>query len=302
MTGRFRYWFVPAVFGVAILWAYWTTIAEMAERWTDDPQYSHGYLVPLFSAFLLWFRREKLREVRPVPNWWGVAILILGVALWSVGTYFFLNWFAAVSLLCALAGLAVVAGGWPALRWSWQAVLFLGFMIPLPYRLQTALGGALQTIATKLSTYALLTFGAPAISEGNVILLNDVKIGIVEACSGLGMLVTFVALATAVALLMRSSELWLRIAVVLSALPVAVLANVTRITVTGLLFNAAQDHLAQVVFHDVAGWLMMPLALLMLFAEVYVLKRLIIDRPARRLGTGGLPGLAFAKKPTPAIR
>ena len=92
------------------------------------------------------------------------------------------------------------------------------------------------------------------------------------------MMVTFLALSTAVALLMRSSELWLRLTVLLSALPVAILANVARITVTGLLYSASQDRLAKVVFHDVAGWLMMPLAVAILLLEIRVLKRLIIDQ------------------------
>src|SRR5262249_32600753 len=161
---------------------------------------------------------------------------------------------------------------------SWQAILFLGFMIPLPYRFQIALGGGLQRTATQISTFALQTFGTPALSEGNVILINDVKIGVVEACSGLGMLMTFFALAMAIALLMRASDLWIRATIVCSAIPVAIFANVTRITVTGLLYTAAQDKLAKLVFHDVAGWLMMPIAVGILFAEIHVLSRLIVDR------------------------
>jgi len=281
MMKKLSFWLVLIALGSGIFWAQWTTIREMADLWADDPQYSHGYLVPLFSAFLLWFRRGQLAEVRLVPNWWGVAILVLGIGLWGAGTYFFFPWVASISLLFCLAGLAVVAGGWPALRWSAQAIFFLGFMVPLPYRIQTALSGTLQSIATKMSTYLLLTFGAPAISEGNIILINDVRMGIVEACSGLGMMMTFFALSTALALLMRKSELWLRIVVAVSAIPVSVLANVARITVTGLLYNAAQDQLARLVFHDVAGWLMMPLALALLFLAIHVLKRLIIDRPKR---------------------
>jgi len=291
MIAKKLHWVIPIGLGCAIIWAYWLPLGQMVHRWSEDSQYTHGYLVPLFSLFLLWFRREQLRDVRLKPNWWGVAILAAGIALGAAGIYFFLTWFVAISLLVCLAGLAVVTGGWPALRWSAQAILFLGFMAPLPYRLQTALGGALQSLATKMSTYALLTFGVPAVSEGNVILINDVKLGIVEACSGLGMLMTFFALSTAFALLMLKSELWLRITVAVSAIPVAVLANVARITVTGLLYNASHDRLAHIVFHDVAGWLMMPLAVAILFLEIHVLRRLVIDRPARGRNKGVVPGL-----------
>jgi exosortase len=198
---------------------------------------------------------------------------------------------------------AVALGGWKALRWSWQPILFLGFMAPLPYRLQNTLGGSLQAIATRIGTYALQVFGVPAISEGNVILVNDVKIGIVEACSGLGMLVTFFALAAALVFLLRSLEPWLKCVIVLSAPPVAILANVIRITVTGFLYSISRDDWAHRVFHDGAGWLMMPLAIGMLFAEIHILKKLIIDRPTRSMpkAVAVVPGLRRKQK-SPVVR
>jgi exosortase len=266
----------PALLVACVVWAYWTVIGDMAERWSDDPQYSHGYFVPLFSAFLLWFRRDAFDRESLSPSWWSIPLLGVGVGLWAVGTYYFLNFFASLSLLWCLAALALVAGGKTALRWSWPSILFLGFMLPLPYRLHTALGGGLQRVATIVSTYLLQTFGATAIREGNVILIDDVKIGVVEACSGLGMMVTFFALATALALMLRSSPTWLRLALVASAVPVAIAANVARITVTGLLYSSSQDRLARVVFHDLAGWLMMPLAIGLLLGELYVLRRLVL--------------------------
>jgi exosortase len=276
-----------------ILWAYRSIIGEMVERWADDPQYSHGFFVPLFSAFLLWFHRDRLIGAGAEPSWWGLVALAAALGFFAAGSYFFVSFFAAVSLLCSFAGLALVLGGLPALRWSWPAILFLGFMVPLPYRLYTALGGGLQRVATVMSTYVLQTLGAPAIREGNVILIEDVKIGVVEACSGLGMLVTFFALATAIAMLLRSSAWPLRAALVASAVPVAILANVCRITVTGLLYSASQDQLARIVFHDVAGWLMMPLAIALLLGELHVLRRLLGGPSTAAEGDNasiGLPG------------
>src|SRR5258708_17348572 len=82
-----------------IFWGYWTTLVEMAERWTDDPQYSHGYLVPLFSVYLLWSRRAMLKDARFSPSWWGVAILLVGIAIRAVGTWFFYGFLDAFSLL-----------------------------------------------------------------------------------------------------------------------------------------------------------------------------------------------------------
>jgi len=296
MQPRRQSWIVGLGLSCAILWAFWTTIVEMGERWSGDPQYSHGYLVPLFSLYLLWARRAIVKDGFDAPSWWGVGILLAGLGIRFGGVYFFYGFFDAISLLVCLAGLALVVGGRRAFHWSWPAILFLGFMVPLPYRLQNALGGVLQRIATKLSTYALQTLGAPAVSEGNIILINDVRIGVVEACNGLGMLVTFFAISTAIAMLLKSGW-WRRVVLIIGAIPVAIMANVVRITVTGLLYAASQNEAAQVVFHDVAGWLMMPLAVLFIFLELYVLDRLIVDRdPSNQRGpVGFLPANAAAQ-------
>jgi exosortase len=266
-----------------LLWSYWTTLVEMAERWTDDPQYSHGYLVPLFSLYLLWSRRLLLNSAKLSPSWWGIVVLLAGLGARAVGVYYFYGYFDGISLLLCLAGLALTVGGPQALRWSWLSIAFLAFMIPLPYRLQGALGGRLQRIATDASTYLLQTCGAPAVAEGNIILINDVRMGVVEACNGLGMLVTFVAISTAIAILLKHGW-WRRAAVIAGAAPVAVIANVIRITVTGLLYSASKNETAQIVFHDIAGWLMMPLAVLIVFLELHVLDRLIVERKATDRG------------------
>ncbi len=255
-----------------VVWAYWTTLAEVVDRWWTDPQYSHGFLVPMFAAYLLWMRRTHLATTALQPRWWGVGIVLIAVALRMVSHFFYQPWLDTGSLLICLAGIVVSWGGRRALVWAGPAILFLCFMLPLPYRVQTALGGSLQRIATLISTYALQTLGVPAVSEGNVILLTDSKLGVVEACNGLSMLITFFALSTAVAIIAQRS-LPEKVLIVLSALPIAILANVARITATGVLVEAARDDLARAVFHDLAGWLMMPLALAMLLVELFVLGR-----------------------------
>jgi exosortase len=255
-----------------VVWAYWTTLADIADRWVSDPQYSHGFLVPLFSAYLLWLRRPVLAGADLSPRWWGVGIVALGAALRMTGHVFYQPWLDSGSLLVVLAGLAAAAGGRKALVWSAPAIAFLAFMIPLPHSFQTMLGGSLQKIATGASTYILQTVGVPAVAEGNIILLTDTKLGVVEACSGLTMLVTFFALAAGVAIL-AERPLVIRAVIFLSAVPIAVFANVVRISVTGVLFEANQGDLARAVFHDLAGWLMMPLALTVLLVELFLLGR-----------------------------
>src|SRR5262249_22312448 len=114
--------------GASLVWAHWTTLCELAARWSSDPQYSHGYLVPLFALFLLWLRRDRLRQTMPSPNWCGLVFLAAGIGLRLTGTYYHYIWVEQISLLPCLAGIFVLLGGWPAWRWSWPAIAFLFYM------------------------------------------------------------------------------------------------------------------------------------------------------------------------------
>jgi exosortase len=262
--------------GASLLWAYWPTLAGMSDRWARDPVYSHGYLVPAFALVLLWFRRGNLAAVSYRSQWgWGLSLLLGGALLRMVGAYFYFSWFDEVSLLPLLAGLCLLLAGWETLKWCWPAIAFLSFMMPLPYQVETAMRQPLRNLATMASTYTLQTLGCPAVSEGNIITLNRKKLEVEEACSGLSMLLIFFALSTAVALVIRQ-PFWEKGLIVLSAVPIAIMANVARVTTTGLLYQMDNGQLAEMVLHDLAGWLMMPLALALLWIELQVLGRLLV--------------------------
>jgi exosortase len=269
------------VAGVAgTLWAYGSTLAETAQRWAREPQYSHGYLVPVFAVVLLWLRRRHMPADWTAWSWWGAPVLAAGLGLRLFGTYYHFEWLDPISLLPCLVGLCLLIGGWHALRWTWPAIAFLAFMIPLPHSAAVALSGSLQRAATIASTFALQVLGQPALAEGNTILLEDVELGVVEACSGLRMLVVFFALSTGMALIIRR-RLWEKLVLIASAVPIALVANVTRITATGVLHQTVGGKLADAFFHDFAGWLMMPLALGLLWLELKALNHLFIE-PAPR--------------------
>src|SRR5439155_25277796 len=142
--------------------------------------------------------------------------------------------------------------------------------------------------------FALQALGYPALAEGNVILLNDVRIGVVEACSGLTMLVTFFALSTAVAIVVRRPLLDKVVILPIASVVIAVLTNVVRITVTGVLYELAGERVAQAVFHDWAGWLMMPLALGCLAFVLWFLSRLLVEPVEKRELVGEVLGLPAA--------
>ncbi len=259
----------------ASLWAYWPTLEGLVHRWSGDPQYSHGFLVPAFAAFLLWRRRADFVALPSRPTWWALPVLAVAAAMLLAGGYYYSPWAEQASLLPALAGLVLAVWGWKALRLAWPALAFLLFMVPLPGRLDKALAAPLQNVATMASTNILQTLGFFAQSEGNVIVLSDYELGIVEACSGLRMLVVFLAASTAVALTMRRSMLQ-RVLVVLSAVPIALLCNVLRITATGVAHETIGHGAANLLYHDLAGWLMAPLALGFLGLELLLFRRLFI--------------------------
>src|SRR5262245_17658172 len=238
--------------GLAILaaWTFWPTLTELSQKWFHDPQYSHGILVPFFAGYVLWARRELYRANTPPELVAGfLCLLVAGVCRVASGIFVF-TWLDAIAILPCLLGLSLLAGGRSALRWSWPAIAFLFFMIPLPYSVEIALGGPLQRVATIGSAFMLQALGQPAIAEGNTIMLNDVKLGIVEACSGLRMLVTFFTFSTGVAMLMRKPLLE-KVCVVLSAVPIALVTNILRITATGIMYQQ-NAKFARVFFHDLA--------------------------------------------------
>ena len=268
--------------GGCLLWSQWPALCVMAGRWSHDPRYAHGYFVPLFALALLWLRRGRQAGSAASPSSWGLALILLGAVVQLVGGYYRHESVEGLALLPDLAGIALLLGGWRTLQWAWPSIAFLAFMIPLPWRVEYALGPPLQFLATTASTYLLQTLGFVAFAEGFVIELNDARIGVVEACSGLSMLITFIALSTAAALVVKRPLLD-RIFLVVSAIPVALLANIVRIVLTGTLHETVGGHAADMFYHDLAGWIMMPLALGLYWLELAILSRLLIETEYKAL-------------------
>lgn len=258
-----------------IVWAYWPVFSEMAEKWSTDPQYSHGYLVPLFAIGLAYWRRHNLKLDQCRMDWRGLILLTPGIVLFLAGGFFYFDFAAAISLILTLAGAVLIVAGPVALRWSLPMVGFLAFMVPLPFAVEMALSHPLRRIATQGSTWILQTIGFPAVSEGNTILLEHGRIAVVEACSGLSMLLTFAAMTTAVAMVV-TRPLLDRAIVLLSTVPVAVAVNIARISLNGIAIEIWGSEVANKWFHDQGGWMMMPMALALLGLELWVLGRLLV--------------------------
>jgi exosortase len=269
-------WLAGATALIAVLaWSYGPMFIALARRWYRDPDYTHGFLVVPFAVLLLWSRREMVAEVSPRGTLWGFALLALaGVMRWASAYYSFVLLNSASLLPCA-AGLVLLMGGWRWLWWAAPSIVFLGFMFPLPGFATGYLSQPLQHAGTIVATYLLQLIGIPAASEGNLILLTDAQLGVVEACSGLKMMVMFFAVCIAVAFLVKRPLLD-RILIVSSAVPIALLANVFRLIITGVLHEYVGGRTADTFFHDLAGWFMMPAAMILLGIELLLLSRLLV--------------------------
>jgi exosortase len=287
---------------VGLVWAFWPTLVDMTNRWWVDPKYSHGYFVPLFSLWLLWrgCRRagKSVEQYAQAATWWGLPLIAAGLALYLSGVFFYLDWLSELALLPTLAGLCVCLGGWSLLGAAGWAVAFLVFMLPLPYQVEVLLANPLQRVATEASTFLLQMLGVTASSEGNQIVLNSRRLNVEEACNGLGMLVTFFALSAGVALVIKRP--WLdKLVVLASAIPVALVANILRITITGVLSETVGGQTAMVFYHDLAGYFMMTLALVMIWLELKIWSRLVVEVPEESVEAIG-QNFGFTPPATPA--
>lgn len=265
---------LAALFVAALIWSYWTTLTAMAYKWWNDPQYSQGYLVPFFSLVILYLRRDKLEKITTSLDPRGLILVILGMLIHVACGFINQDWIDGISLLVVIAGLFWLFGGWSIMWWALPAILFLFFMIPLPHSVETGLAYPLQRIATIGSLFLIQASGIPAVAEGNVIFLSHSRIGVMEACSGLSMLLIFFALAAAMVVIYRPPLLD-TIIIMLSAIPIAIIVNILRITATGIAQEWFGEEVAEKIFHDWAGWLMMPVALGFLALEIWLLRILV---------------------------
>lgn len=277
-TIRTPSWIAAAVgLLVAVGFLYSPLLLYCVKQWWSTPEYSHGFLVPAFAGYLAWHFRKKAPKVLPWPEPWGLAFILLGAGLFVVAglTNWAQEWVKGFSLVVILSGAALLLGGWRSLRWLWPSLAFLLFMFPLPYIVEHWLGWQLQKIATLASTFILQTVGYPAYAEGNVIRLHEHRLEVANACSGLSMLLTFLALAVGMAILIKRP--WLDRGIVLaSAIPIAVISNIIRIVCTGILYDVGGEKLGEAVFHDFAGWLMMPFALGLMWLELKLIDWLFV--------------------------
>ena len=245
----------------------------MVGIWWDDSNYSHGFLIPLISGWLIWRQRKILAALPASPSIWGLAVLIpalLMLILGKVGHEFYLQ---RVSLPPFLWGITLLAFGRPVAKRCAFAAAYLLLMVPLPYILYDSVAFPLRLVAADLAGGVFRLWDIPVLVEGNVIHLPWITMNVIDACSGIRSLISLLAAGAILAYVMLSRR-WLKPLVLLSVIPVAVLTNSARIVIAGYLSRSMGQAALAGSTHDTVGWVVFMVAFFILVGITLLAARL----------------------------
>jgi exosortase len=253
-----------AILGLLMAAVYYQMLGKLVSDWWLIPDFSHGFLVPFFAAYLVWEKRSVLGAVQVAPAWSGVPVIAVGLAVLMLGVYGSELFLSRISLLIVLTGLVLTFGGWQLLRELRFALLVLLLAIPIPSIIFNQITFPLQILASKLASAMLPLFNVPVLREGNVIELPLMKLEVAEACSGIRSLMSLFTLSVFYSYFMEKS-LGRRVTLVLSSIPIAIAANAVRILGTGLCVQYWDPDKALGFFHEFSGWVIFLVSLTCLY-------------------------------------
>lgn len=258
------FWKLAILSGLLFL-LYYSVLSDLVMRWWEDPDYSHGFLVPLVSAYFVWRARKKLTQLPVLPDRRGLLLLWAGIGILILGNIGQVTVLERSSLIFVMAGLIVYLLGWGFLKQLLFPVGFLIFMIPLPSMIFDPVAFRLQLFAAKAATFCLQTLQIPILREGSLIYLTASIMDVTEACSGIRSLMSLMALGTVLAYITQE-ENWKRAVLIAFTIPIVILANALRVTGTGILADFFGEEMAQGFYHNFSGWLVFVLAFGLLLA------------------------------------
>lgn len=259
---------------------YWENLKHFTFVWSNDDNYSHGWLVgPLSLFFANQAAQSRKRSELPGDSAsglaWGFGLIAIGLLCRLVTVFLPVGLVADGSLIICMAGAVALVFGLPTLRKYGFAIGFLFFMIPLPVALYTMLANPLQLIVSRVASVVMNAVGIPVLCEGNMMTLpGDIKMFVAEACSGMRQLTGFLALTAAVAYL-SGKPVWYRVILIASAIPVAMVANIARVIVTGLVMYYIDPNYAKGAWHTVEGMGLMLAGLALLQLEMSMMNTLM---------------------------
>jgi exosortase len=284
-----RFWIASMVVTAALAIGIFTPILYyMVLHWRAVPDYSHGFLVGPLAIYFAWERRDKLRRAPIEPSWWGTLPLALGALALMIGRLGVELMAMRTAFVLTLIGLVLLLLGPPMFRILRFPLLFLFLMVPLPQSLVNVVAFPLQLIAADLAVEWLHWISIPALREGNIIHLANTPLFVAEACSGLRSLMALGTLAVVFAYFFRKNMLE-RLAIVLSAIPIAIFVNAFRVALTGYLTHNLGERAAQGVIHQTEGLFTFGLAFALLLVEAALLQVLFRRFRKPRPAAGARP-------------
>ena len=261
-------WLPMIWFGVLLIGCFAPVLGRLVRQWDHDPDMGHGFFVPLIAGFIVWQRREELAKLQPKPNKWGLVLVVLGAFQLLLGTLGAELFTARLSFVFTLIGVVWFLGGTEVLKKLAFPLLLLFFMIPIPAIIYSSLTLKLQILASKLADDALTLLSIPVYREGNILVLPHQTLSVVEACSGIRSLLSLTFLSLVYGYFFES-KIWMRVVLFFSTIPIAIIANGSRVTITGII-TQIDPKLAEGFFHEAEGWVifMVALGILLVFHQM----------------------------------
>jgi exosortase len=256
-------WAPLAWFTVLVLACDAPVVVPLVRQWAWDDDMGHGFFVPVIAAYIAWQRRHELLAITAKPNWWGLVVALWGCLQVVVGTLGVELFTARTAVVITVIGLIWFLCGTEILRKLAFPLFLLFFMVPIPAVIYTQITFPLQILASKLADFALTVLGIPVLREGNILELPSGPLSVVEACSGIRSLLSLTFLSLVYGYLFEK-QTWRRVVIFLATIPVALIANGGRVTLTGVLSQISPD-LAHGFFHESTGMATFFAAAVMLF-------------------------------------
>lgn len=265
-------------------------ISRIMGRWLSDPSWSHGFLIPLFSLYFVNQRKADILSLQSRPSYWGLLLLVAAISVYVFNTvspsgYAYLR---SCALLLALGATVLLLGGWGLIRYTWLPLIYLLFAVPLPQRYYVALTMPMRRLAALIAA-ALLNLVHSVETTVNGVVIDIIHNGrviepalnVAEACSGMRLLMAFLALGVAMAYL-HERPAGQRLVLLVCSIPIAVICNIIRVTATGFIYVFVHPKYTQGIYHDALGMAMLPLAFALHGALAWFLGSLYVDEDADR--------------------
>jgi len=257
-------WTTIAWVAVLLAICYGPVLAALANQWNWDPDMGHGFFVPIIAGYIAWQKRGTILEKPAKTNWWGLAVMAWGALQLYIATLGAEIFLARTSFVITVIGAVLLLGGTEYLKTFAFPLFLLFFMVPIPAIIYNEITFPLQLIASSAAEHAIDMLQIPVIREGNVLVLAQQSLNVVEACSGIRSLLTLTFLSLVYGYFLEKRT-WLRVVLFFSTIPIAVVANAGRVTLTGVIANFKPE-LAEGLFHEAQGWVIFMVALVILIA------------------------------------